>query len=858
MIVKNEENLLPRCLDSANDIVDEIIIVDTGSTDNTVEIARQYGAKIYIHPWENDFSKHRNQSISYATGEWILYLDADEELLPPSGQIIRAGIQDQNIDSIAVQIINPFNNGQNEAVFNSIRVFKNHIRFEGIVHNKETGCTQTRFYPIRILHHGYNLNTEKMKAKFDRTSSLLKQQIAEDPYNPLPHHYLSASYLSMGVFDEKYLRMAVDESTLAIRLAKEQQNQDQIYLCSHYIAAAGHLNLGNTLDAEAKCKEALKIFPDHLDSYYLLSKIYDRTGQTLLSKQSAESYLAIRDEIVNNPGKFGKIVNNGFWGEWLIKIILGKAFYEAGKKQNAHRMFKDAIQDAQNNAQGYRMIGEFYLRKGAFHEAIAYLREAANIDKDRITLYMLMESYGQLWDADHQIEVLSEIIESFPEEVDNVNQIGLVQFERLNYRLADFCLEKAIQLGKGTPENMAKLEQSKAILKDRNSTKKKDSQLPPSISACLMVKNEEVFLENCLNSIKPFVDEIIVVDTGSTDRTIEIAEHCGAKVYQHPWEGDFSKHRNQSMSYARGDWILIIDADEVLEKESAELLRDIVGNTSKNALIIKEINCTQTGELRSVFGFPRIFRNYTGCHYRGIVHNQPYFPGEAEPTPVTFIHYGYDQSPEKMAAKKQRTIALLERQIEQEPNALFPRFNLAISRFGAEDYPEAVTQGLKTIGLLSKYNIHDPGYGTIYYITGMALFYLDQKEKAEQVALEGITYYPENLDAHFVLTLVYDQQNDYLNTIKYGDRFLMLHKQILESNVILNIEYRTIGGAWSVMLALSLAYSQMGQLDRANQYFYEACSIAPLSAFPQTERDRIAKEIHRRSTRAEQSYSVGI
>jgi glycosyltransferase involved in cell wall biosynthesis len=82
MIVKNEEACLERCLKSVCDHVDEIIIVDTGSTDGTVEIAKSYGARIYHHPWENDFSKHRNQSLSYATGGWIFQLDADEELFP--------------------------------------------------------------------------------------------------------------------------------------------------------------------------------------------------------------------------------------------------------------------------------------------------------------------------------------------------------------------------------------------------------------------------------------------------------------------------------------------------------------------------------------------------------------------------------------------------------------------------------------------------------------------------------------------------------------------------------------------------------------------------------------------------------
>ncbi|MBN1850770.1 MAG: glycosyltransferase [Deltaproteobacteria bacterium] len=843
MIVKNEENLLPRCLDSAKDIVDEIIIVDTGSTDNTIQIAQQYGAKVHIHPWENDFSKHRNQSISYASSEWILYLDADEELIPPSGQIIKNAIQNQSIDSIAVQIINPFNNGKNQAVFNAVRIFKKHVRFEGIVHNRETGCVNTLFYPVRILHHGYNLNIEKTKVKFARTSSLLKEQIHQDPDNPLPHHYLSASYLSMGVFEQDYFHKAVHEGMKAIHLAKEQQNGDPIFLCSHYIVAASHLNLGNIVDAEALCKKALDIFPDHLDSYFLLAKIYDRKGEILLGKKSAERYLAVHDEITNNPGKFGRLINNSYWGRWLIKIFLGKIIYEEGEIQKAHRMFKEAIENAKENAESYRLIGEFFLRKAVFHEAVAHLEQATRVQEDQLTLYMLMESYGQLWDVDNQINILKKIIKAFPQEIDNINRIGLVQFERLNYKLANFCLEKAVEMGRKTPENLLKLNHARDILRRIDQTKRTNIDSPPSISACLMVKNEEVFLGNCLKSIKPHVDEIIVVDTGSTDKTVEIAKGYGAKVYHHPWEGDFSKHRNQSISYARGDWILVIDADEVLERESAEFLRGIVNNTLKNALLIKEINCTKSGELRSVFGFPRIFRNFMGCHYRGIVHNQPYFPGEAEPTPITFFHFGYDQTPGKMAEKRKRTIDLLEKQIMQEPDALFPRFNLAISRFGAGDYAEAVKQGSKTIELLKKYRIRDPGYGTIYYITGMALLYMDQIDQAEQTAKEGIQFYPENMDAYFVLTLVYDRQNDHLNTTKFGEGFLQLYRRILDAHVIFNIEYRTIGGAWNIMLVLSLAYFQMGQWDQSHLYFQEACRVASLDAFPQLERDRMAKTI---------------
>ena len=217
MIIKNEENFLHGCLSSAKELVDEIVIVDTGSTDRSMEIARQYGAKVYEHQWKNDFSEHRNKSLSYATKEWILILDADEELVTSSSHLIRKAIQDIEIDSVAVQVTNLFNQGRSCAVFNSVRLFRNNrgIKYEGIVHNKEVGCNNTKFYPIQIVHHGYNLNESKMKEKFNRTTSLLKAQIANRSDDPLPHHYLSASYLSMGAIDTRYFQNAIEESTLA-------------------------------------------------------------------------------------------------------------------------------------------------------------------------------------------------------------------------------------------------------------------------------------------------------------------------------------------------------------------------------------------------------------------------------------------------------------------------------------------------------------------------------------------------------------------------------------------------------------------------------------------------------------------
>src|SRR5207248_6049870 len=100
MIVKDEEANLPGCLLSVADLVDEIVVVDTGSSDQTREVARQHGARVHDFPWIDDFAAARNESLRHATGDWIFWLDADDRLNEENRQKLRgvfAGLKDENV-----------------------------------------------------------------------------------------------------------------------------------------------------------------------------------------------------------------------------------------------------------------------------------------------------------------------------------------------------------------------------------------------------------------------------------------------------------------------------------------------------------------------------------------------------------------------------------------------------------------------------------------------------------------------------------------------------------------------------------------------------------------------------------------
>ncbi|MEP9411523.1 MAG: glycosyltransferase family 2 protein, partial [Candidatus Brocadia sp.] len=163
----------------------------------------------------------------------------------------------------------------------------------------------------------------------------------------------------------------------------------------------------------------------------------------------------------------------------------------------------------------------------------------------------------------------------------------------------------------------------------------KTSNDRPTISACMIVKNEEKFLPQCLKSIKDAVDEIIIVDTGSTDKSVEIAQSFGAKVYHHPWNNSFSEARNHSLSYATCDWILQIDADETLEQADIPLLHKSITANSYNAIFVAIYSDLPGG--RSKHYYTRVFRRGK-ARFEGIVHNQLIFEGKAIQSEIRFYH----------------------------------------------------------------------------------------------------------------------------------------------------------------------------------------------------------------------------
>lgn len=227
-IVRNEAKELDRSIHSLINAVDELVVADTGSTDTTIDIARDYRARLFSFPWQDHFAKARNFALSKVESPWIIFLDADEYFLHPKQ--VRPAIQDLlegESDAEAVMLVRnniDIGNGGNRLPYDvALRIMKNSpdLRYQGRIHemlqkNGHTPCLRYADERLTLIHTGYSSGLDKRKIQ--RNLALLKADIAENGKNPSHDMYLSDCYFSLQDYRRALLHAmeALDAGLLAI------------------------------------------------------------------------------------------------------------------------------------------------------------------------------------------------------------------------------------------------------------------------------------------------------------------------------------------------------------------------------------------------------------------------------------------------------------------------------------------------------------------------------------------------------------------------------------------------------------------------------------------------------------------
>jgi tetratricopeptide (TPR) repeat protein len=262
MIVRNEEADLPHCLDTAADLVSQIVVVDTGSTDRTREVATGYGARIYDFPWVDDFSAARNESIRHATGDWIFWLDADDRIDETNRrrlQSLFAGLPDENIGFLMTYLaLREAPSGQDSAA-DHLQLFRNHpqIRWEYRVHEQILGSIERLGgRAVRtdiVIHHlGYQ-DHGVVRQKLERNHRLLLLDLADHPDDPIVLFNLGRTTLRLG---------QVAESVPILQRALTVLPDLNITAITYALLIEALGRLGQKSEALDVCLEGRARFPD--------------------------------------------------------------------------------------------------------------------------------------------------------------------------------------------------------------------------------------------------------------------------------------------------------------------------------------------------------------------------------------------------------------------------------------------------------------------------------------------------------------------------------------------------------------------------------------------------------------------
>ncbi len=373
LIVKNEEKFLPHCLESIKNAVDEIIIVDTGSTDRTVEIAESFGAKVYHHPWRNSFSEARNHSISYAVCDWILQIDADESLEQADIPLLHSLIRTSVHNAILVAIYSTLPGGLSKHYFT--RIFRRGKgRFEGIVHNQLVfeGCALQS--EIRIQHYGYNLPGSEMQKKYKRSGDLLRQQLAEDPNNAFVLANLIRNYRNEGNYDKVIELCEMGLQNLTLRKDVTAINHKQrIYIDLIY----ARIHKKQFDEAAATCKDAINETPDSLDVLFAMGEIFLKKEAYEEGLNTFKKYLVAKEKESKNPA-FNLYIVDSYAYEHKAYNNIGICYDRLGRFAEAEQAYKKALRLTDTEPLYYLNLMSLYASQNRFGEAEQVANEAIN------------------------------------------------------------------------------------------------------------------------------------------------------------------------------------------------------------------------------------------------------------------------------------------------------------------------------------------------------------------------------------------------------------------------------------------------------------------------------------------------
>jgi tetratricopeptide (TPR) repeat protein len=355
MIVKNEEQNLGDCLRTVADIVDELVIVDTGSTDGTKDIAASFGARLFDFPWIDSFCAARNESLRHARGKWIFWLDADDRLDEDNRVKLRRLAESLDNDNLAFVMKCRClcrDDASGPTVVDHIRLFRNHpqLTWEHRVHEqilpslRRNGAT-VRWTDVVITHTGY-VDRATVRRKQERDLRLLLLEREEMDDHPFTLFNLGSTYLELGL----------PKSALPVlqRSLERSQPSDSITRKLYVLLSQTFRHLGRPAEALDVCGAGRKHFPNNAELLFQEACVRDELGDLVTARRCLESALGSPEE------QHFASVSEGLAGPHM-RLLLAQLWAKEGAEAEAERSLQEGIEKSPQWVPLWVELGQLYL-----------------------------------------------------------------------------------------------------------------------------------------------------------------------------------------------------------------------------------------------------------------------------------------------------------------------------------------------------------------------------------------------------------------------------------------------------------------------------------------------------------------
>lgn len=340
------------------------------------------------------------------------------------------------------------------------------------------------------------------------------------------------------------------------------------------------------------------------------------------------------------------------------------------------------------------------------------------------------------------------------------------------------------------------------------------------ISACIIIKNEESHIVNCINSLKSIVTEIVVIDTGSTDHTISVVLQEDIKLHHYQWRDNFSEARNYSISIATQPYILVIDADETLDQTTVRFLAEYTEQLSNKPAAVNIRSIIDAHRIVNS-RITRLFPNSPDYRYEGIVHEQLTYKDKPleviQSTGVILHHDGYRETEIQKKQKVERNLLLLRKQLELDPNSIYVKFQIGQTYYVNGKYEEAIQCFDRTLQMASEQGSLPSYMSTVFLSYGYCLMNLREFDFLDNLIQDAIEFYPDFTDLYFLYGVSLIERKDVQKFIAIQEAF----DYCLHLGEVTNHSYESVEGVGSyrALYNLGVYYEVTNNLNEAIEHY---------------------------------------